>query len=299
MRQVVISPFWFLIFAAGRALSADGPPDVSRFLHGITVQPGETVGDVQCSGCSVFVRGTASGDVVSIGGNITIEGSVGGDAIAFGGGVHVLPVARLEGDAMAMGGSVRVEPGAKTDGEIESIPYLHVPGQRSLDPYGVVTFLAVNLAILFLGALAFRRLRMENLAAGVVRHPGMVFLAGAILGLLLTLLFALTGASKRFESLLIFLITAAVLITCMAGYLGICGALARHLAKRHFWLIGPLVGALLISFLLLIPIAGFLFFVTAFFAALGSALVSGFGKDPDWLPRHLSRRPARETAQTS
>ncbi len=299
MRLVAVSLFSLLFSVTGPALSADGPPEVSRFLHRISVERGETVEDVQCSGCSVVVRGTVSSDVVSIGGNITIEGTVGGDAIALGGGIHLLPVARLEGDAMAIGGSVKVEPGAKTSGENDSVPYFHVPGQRTLDPSGVVTFLAVNLILLILGALAFGRLRMENLAAGVVRHPGMVLLAGAILGLLLTLLFALTGASKRFESLWILLITASVLFTCMAGYLGICGAIGRCLARRQSWLLGPLVGAFLISFLLLIPVAGFLFFLTAFFAALGSALVSGFGKNPDWLPRRLSRRPAGETAPTS
>ncbi len=299
MRHAGFVLLWLLLPAAGTALSADGPPAISRFLHEIVVERGENVGDIQCSGCSIIVRGNASGDVIVIGGNIIIEGGVTGDAVAFGGGVHILPPAHLDGDALAMGGSVQIDAGARTAGDTDSIPYFHVPGQRSLHPSGVATFLVINLTILLLAALAFRRRRTENLAAAVEGHPGMVILSGTVFAIIMTLLFLLTGVSKRFELLWILLITTILLFTCMTGYLGICGALGRLITRRDRWLLSSLAGASLLTLLLLIPIAGFLFFTAAFVAALGSAIVSGFGKSPDWLPGRMNRRSSRSEARSS
>jgi hypothetical protein len=266
--------------------------DISSYFREIIVARDESVGTVQCSGCSVVVLGTATEDVIALGGDVTVEGTVKGDAIALGGSIHLLPGSQLEGDAAAIGGSVRVDAGARAQGDTDSLPFLHVPGQRSFHVSSVSSLLAVNLLLLLLGAMIFRRRRAENLAGAVILHPGTVALAGLLLLCLTLLLFILAGIPAQYELLWISLIGLSVLFLSLAGYLGVCEAIGGLVTRRGLWLVTPLAGAVLVTVLLLIPVAGFAFLLASFVAVLGSALVSGLGKSPGWLLARLKQRSA-------
>ncbi|HYK91801.1 MAG TPA: polymer-forming cytoskeletal protein, partial [Acidobacteriota bacterium] len=290
MRYARALLYFLPLLVADPDLFAEEPPEIRRFLHQIVVQRGQNVGNVQCSGCSVLVQGSASGDVVAIGGDITIEGAVGGDAIALGGDVHLLSPARLKGDAMALGGYVRADEGARASGDSESIPYMHVPGQRSLHLTGIGAFLAASLSLLLLAAVGFRRRRAMNLSGAVAKRPGMVFVSGTLSAFLVMLLFILTGIARQSELLWVLLVTAGVVYAGLAGYLGVCGALGRLLARQDPWLLPPLAGAVALTALMLVPVAGFIVFMAAFVMVLGGAIASGFGTSTDWLAERLKRR---------
>jgi hypothetical protein len=293
MRYATLLVNLWLILPGGACTQGAEPAELSRSLRQIVVEAGQTVGDVQCSGCSVVVRGNAEGDVIALGGDVTVEGTVKGDAIALGGSVHLLPGSQLHGDAAAIGGSVQVDAGARAEGDSDSLPYVHVPGQRSLRLPNVSSLLITDLTLLLLGALIFRRRRAENLAGALIRHPWAVVLAGFLLMCVALLLFILSGIPRRYELLWISLIVLGILFTGLAGYLGVCQAIGRLAARRAGGVIGPLAGAVLSTALLVIPVAGFGFFLVLAVTVLGSALVSGLGTSPDWLPALLGQRASK------
>jgi len=97
-------------------------PDQDRveFGHNITVAPGQSVGDISCFNCSVYVRGTVNGDIAVFGGRVVLEGKVKSDIAVFWGTVRLEDGAQAGGDVAVFGGAVRKAPTAAVHGDVTS-----------------------------------------------------------------------------------------------------------------------------------------------------------------------------------
>lgn len=116
-RQVLIHLLWVLIITT--AARASNQPDRTQFGHDIRVEAGETVSDVTCFACNVYVHGQVGGDVTVFGGNVTLAENVtvSGDVTVFLGDARLGEGAKIMGDATIFGGMVRRQPGATVSGE--------------------------------------------------------------------------------------------------------------------------------------------------------------------------------------
>ena len=125
LQQTSRTIFRFLAISVLLAAPALGQKKSDRFQfnHDITVEPGETSGDLECMNCSIFVRGEVAGDVSVIHGNVVIEhgAKVTGDVSTVLGDLRLQSGSQIQGDAAAVGGTVRRAPDATIRGDITSL----------------------------------------------------------------------------------------------------------------------------------------------------------------------------------
>ena len=112
-----------LIFALVPVVRAQKTADITQFGHDIHVQPDQTVGDLTCFNCSIYVRGQVAGDVTAILGRILIDedAQVAGDATSIGGDIRIGHGAKIAGDLTAVAGSVNRQPDASVAGDVTSL----------------------------------------------------------------------------------------------------------------------------------------------------------------------------------
>jgi len=94
--------------------------DRVEFGHNITVQEGQTAGDISCFNCSVYVRGTVNGDIAVFGGRVVVEGSVKHDIAVFWGTVRLEDGAEAGGDVAVFGGTIKRASTATVHGDTVS-----------------------------------------------------------------------------------------------------------------------------------------------------------------------------------
>jgi hypothetical protein len=109
-----------VIFFALAAQAQKVDEDRAEFGRNITVEAGQTSGDVACFNCSVYVRGRVNGDIAVFGGRVVVEGSVKGDIAVFWGNVRVEDGAQTGGDVAVFGGNLRRAPSAAVRGDVVS-----------------------------------------------------------------------------------------------------------------------------------------------------------------------------------
>ncbi len=252
-------------------------PSISSHFRRVVVDSGQTVGEVACTGCSIEIRGAAQGDVITFGGDILLTGSAGGDVIALGGSVHLLPRAVVGGDAVAIAGSVEKDAESRISGDVDSIPYLHLPGQRGFQSKGVFTFLAVNLALVILTALLLRSERAWKISAVLSECPLRTFATGLAALLAGSLLIILPGLAHSWALVLTGVAALAMLVLFLPGYAGVNLAVGSFLTRRRSWIAALLAGVLLTTGLQLIPVAGFFVMIIVLVSALGCSLLSRLG----------------------
>jgi hypothetical protein len=115
VRRISVSVFFCLLLTAPLLHATDG--DRVQFGQTITVEEGETTGDLVCIGCSIRMEGTC-GDVVAIGGSVTIDGDARGDVVAIGGAAHLGENASVDGDLTTIGGRLWRHPNATVKGSV-------------------------------------------------------------------------------------------------------------------------------------------------------------------------------------
>src|SRR5262245_31210153 len=150
--------------------------DGTHYLRDVVVEEGKTAQRVVCVLCSVVVRGEVKGDVVTVWGDIEIGGKLQGDAVAAGGKI-VLRDGAAEGDLVAVGGRVERKGSSVVKADVNEVPFLYFPGQRSLVFPGTLIFLSANVVFSML-YLAAGRSRVGTLAETVRKRAMMVFLVG-------------------------------------------------------------------------------------------------------------------------
>ncbi|MCU1322375.1 MAG: hypothetical protein JWM43_2024 [Acidobacteriaceae bacterium] len=90
----------------------------------ITVNEGETVGDVACAFCSVHVHGDVRGDIAVAFGSVTIDSgrTISGDIAVFAGDVNVADETHIGGDVAIAGGDLNLAPSASVHGDRAVFP---------------------------------------------------------------------------------------------------------------------------------------------------------------------------------
>jgi len=102
------------------ALAQRTDEDRVEFGRNITIQTGQTSGDISCFNCSVYVSGRANGDIAVFGGRVVVEGSVRSDIAVFWGTVRLEEGAQVGGDVAVFGGAIRRAPTAAIHGDTMS-----------------------------------------------------------------------------------------------------------------------------------------------------------------------------------
>jgi hypothetical protein len=91
----------------------------------ITIDEGETTGDVACAFCSVHVHGDVHGDVAVAFGSVTVDQdkTVSGDMAVAGGDVSLKDSASIGGDLALVGGDLNLAPDASVHGNKTILPW--------------------------------------------------------------------------------------------------------------------------------------------------------------------------------
>jgi hypothetical protein len=89
---------------------------IGKTIH---VRAGQSVSELTCILCSIYLASAADGDVTAVGGSITLENgaSVGGDVTAIGGNIRAESGVSVGGDVTAVAGSLKTQPGTQIGGE--------------------------------------------------------------------------------------------------------------------------------------------------------------------------------------
>jgi prepilin signal peptidase PulO-like enzyme (type II secretory pathway) len=130
------------------------------------------------------------------------------------------------------------------------------------------------------------------MAGSLRKHHVLAFLVGAVLIIVIIILFDLIDRLRRFSSPLDTLLSLVLLVIFGMGACGLSYELGRHLARGRHPLVAALLGALVVNLVNLIPFLGFLVFCVFSLLALGVVLLSGFGKSAEWLAKLFTRRQA-------
>ncbi len=257
-------------FASGRG-QAQNDEDM-RFLRSVIIEKGETSpGDIICILCSVTVKGKVPGDVIAIGGDLTVTGSIHGDAIAAGGRVSVLPGGRIDGDPIAVGGSVRTSGRVTVPAERVSVPYFHLPGQRSFDPLGVLSLAGFMLLVTAAAAAILRTHRSAGIADDLRRRPWLALLLGLAGWTLYLFLEEQLDTDGTLATLGYWMVSGLVLALLLIGYAGLVWLVGRLIARQHGgknWV----AGSLIVTIALLVPVAGALFVSLLLVLTMGSGI---------------------------
>ena len=122
MRKLLLAVGLVLVFAV--PAFAKGSEDRASVGGNITIEEGETAGDVACLFCSVHVHGDVRGDVAVMFGKIDVDPGhkVGGDLAALGGDLNLGEGATVGGDVAIAGGDANLAPGAMIHGSRTVLP---------------------------------------------------------------------------------------------------------------------------------------------------------------------------------
>jgi hypothetical protein len=98
--------------------------DRAGFGNDITINEGETAGDVACMFCDVHVHGEVRGDVAVMFGKVDVDPgrSISGDVAALGADLNLGPGASVGGDLALAAGNVNAGPGATVHGASTVLP---------------------------------------------------------------------------------------------------------------------------------------------------------------------------------
>jgi hypothetical protein len=272
-----------LMFVALARLGQAQEDDITRYLRSIEINQGQKVEEVVCIWCSVKVTGTVTGDVVAIGGDVEVSGKVGGDAIASGGRVRLLTGGAVEGEAVAVGGIFSNEGSAPPKQGAESVPYVHLPGQRSIHPLGALTFTGINCLSALIGGAILRSRRSTNLADAILSHPAATVISGCITMTIWVLLWMAFDTDSRLLEIGFWAGQVVTTVLLFCGCTGIAWLAGRLIFPGFPPFLKWPAGALIVSALVLIPVAGLFLWLAAMVAGFGAAVASGLGKDALWL----------------
>src|ERR1700747_405264 len=104
---------------------AKGSEDRASVGGNITIEEGETAGDVACMFCSVHVHGDVRGDVAVLFGRIDVGSghTISGDLAALGADLNLGEGATVGGDVAIAGGDANLAPGAMIHGSRMVLPH--------------------------------------------------------------------------------------------------------------------------------------------------------------------------------
>jgi len=119
-RPAIRHAFLFVMLACS-AVAQPVDQDRVEFGRNITIEAGQSSGDISCFNCSVYVRGTVNGDIAVFGGRVVVEGKVKRDIAVFWGTVRLEDGAQAGGDVAVFGGALKRAPTASVHGDVVSL----------------------------------------------------------------------------------------------------------------------------------------------------------------------------------
>jgi hypothetical protein len=197
---------------------------------------------------------------------------------AIGGAVHVRALARVPASVLSLGGTVRVEPGAAVSSEVDSFPWVPVPGQREPSPESAASLVAMALVGVLAGAAVVRQRGVAARDAALARSP----FGRALIGLaaLAALVAATTIAGRlhgRLEGFAQSALALGLVVALVVGSTGVASLVGRATARLAGRRMAPgwraaLVGAAALAILCLVPLLGAAAAVAALVLACGGAV---------------------------
>jgi hypothetical protein len=143
MRRQLLSVALLLFTTASLTASARGSDDRASMGSDITVQEGETAGDIACAFCSVRLHGDVKGDVAVFFGSVSVDSGhrISGDTAIFGGDLNLAEGAEIGRDVAIAAGDANLAPGAAIHGSRTVLPgklWLLVPLAPFLILIGII-----------------------------------------------------------------------------------------------------------------------------------------------------------------
>lgn len=285
-----------IAFFPASALAKSSSSELVAFQE-VHIGSGETRDrDLVCFGCTVTIEGTLDGDLVGFGTTLGVSGTVTGDTVIVGGKTALSEHARLTGDLVTVAGRLKRAPGAVTTGDVvnagvfgSSVSVLAIVLTFML-PMVVMGVLAVLLAFAIMGER-----RVGAVAEAIHQHAGAAVVVGVLVVAACIVLGPMLLLARPFGGAIGSVAWLAVMLASIGGYAGLSFALGRRLTSRSSPLAMTILGAVVISVVILIPIAGWLMWLLLTALAVGGCALSGFGSSPDWF--RTRRAPARFQAQ--
>ena len=285
---------------------------IGKSIH---VEAGATLDRVTCVACSVRVdgeiengvfvvfgslvnHGTIGGDAIVLGGSIESEGLVGGNAVIVLGAMRLLE--KVGRDAVTVMGTVEIDgPRATVVGNLITVlgsssnaspnsvsGNIHEIGSL-LVASGVLGALllvalgtfAVLMVLTGLGYMTLGVQRLETIADAFTGNIAACFLMGlgTCVALAVICLVAVMLVPVAIPLVLFFLVLSAV------GYVGLIFGIGRNLFGGLKPLLATMLAATVTIVVQMVPLVGWLTLLVIWNVAVGAAIMSGFGKDPDWL----------------
>ncbi len=250
--------------------------DKQSYFRTVNVTEETYNGSVICIGCDVVVRGDLHGDIVALWGDVTVYGKVREDVVVVGGAVHLKNGAEVDEDIVALGGQITREGTIVAPArDFTAIPWIHMPGQRSIGWRGAVALLGFHLCCALLPALLLRPRAVRSVARAAQR-----WLVTGLLGAAVAVVYSYGmleldeyfHVSNLVESVFAFVF----LVVLGIGIAGIAYEIGDKLFPGMF-VVALLAGAVVLTVLELIPYAGLLAMLLAASWATGAALWSGLG----------------------
>jgi len=250
--------------------------DKESYFRSVNLTEEKYEGSVVCIACDVVVHGDLHGDIVALWGDVTVYGKVRQDVVVVGGAVHLKNGAEVDQEIVALGGQITREGTVVTPaGDTTAIPWIHLPGQRSIGWRGAVALLGFHLFCALLPSLLLKPRAVRSVAKASQRWLVAGLLGAAVVVAYSYGMLALDEylhVSDLVESVFGFIFLAVLGI----GIAGIAYAIGDRLFPGMF-VASLLAGAVILTILELIPYAGFLAMALAASWATGAALWSGLG----------------------
>ncbi|MCR4409436.1 MAG: hypothetical protein QHH43_03425 [Candidatus Saccharicenans sp.] len=276
------------------------------FKEEIIISPGETQKNILAFGSRVVVEGKVEESVVVFGGEVTVSGEVGRSVVGFGSKVTIRSTAVIREDLVVLGGTMAKEPGCTIGQDTVFIP---TGGKFASEIFrkGIffqlgTIFLALKLISLFFGILLTIFVagifpRQVYFAAGKIRTDfwptlgtgflAMIIYAGLIM-LSVLLLFVIIGIPILFMAILAGLVLKVFGGTAFSYFFGESFLRAVGVKRMPHVIWTAVIGLVIVTFLGLIPVLGFIFSLVVSLVGWGVAIRTRFGTMDNWLARNRS-----------
>ena len=263
--------------------------EMVTIMNSAHLRAGESTPEMVTVMGNATVDGVVDGDCVTVMGNVTVNGKVRGELVCIGGVITLGPGAEVRGEVVAVGGGMRVDPTARIRGEKVAITIPGLGGFGSWlaewfqDGLGKARVLPHNHAwawgtaafIVFLNLLfaAMFREAVTASARAVETRPVFAFINGALVLLLLPVLFVLLAASVVGIPL-IPIAVAGLFLAWFLGTIGIFCFCGQQLGLADRPVLAVLAGNLIFVLLYALPVVGFAVWSVTGLMGLGAAVTA-------------------------
>jgi len=289
------------LFLTSALLPLSGRDRLS-FSQDITVGKDEVQDNVIAFGGNVIVEGRVKESIIVFGGSIILSGEVGDSVVGFGTAITLRSSAVVKGDVASIGGTMEKEPGCVISGDTVyfkggkmlsglfkggwmGFPFIPLILILKLIAFFIWLFIALVIASLFPRQLAMASSQIRTSFGPVVGIGALAL----VLFIGLIIVFTLLSLILIGIPFLLFIIAVGIAIKVFGEvvlfyFFGeTIGRAMRN--KTPAPLAAVIIGLVVISFIKLIPILGFLFSFFLGFIAWGAVIRTKFGTTENWFKR--------------